>query len=112
MFAFQFKRLLPLILLSTLVAAGKYKFSIQEVVVESTREGLGGDDDLLLIISSLAGTSNNTNNWLMGSVEDGATVKQDNTTQEIDVPAQAANLSVAFGISNVPDEDETKLAGK
>lgn len=78
--------------------------------MQSTRDVQ--EDDVLLVVASFSGTTNNTNNWSLGSVKDGASIKWDNLTQEIDVPSQAANLSVAVGVSNTPDQDEQKNTGK
>lgn len=110
MIASRMGYLLCLLYLTNLAIAVKYRFSIQEVRIASTRDI--DEDDVLLVVASFSGTTNNTNNWSLGSVEDGASIKWDNLTQEIDVPSQAANLSVAIGISNTPDQDEQKNTGK
>jgi hypothetical protein len=109
MFAFQLKQFLPIFFLLSLAAAGKFKFSIQEILVGETREGLG-DDDLLLAIASTAGSSNNSNHWMVGSVNNKDQIKWDNLTQEVEVSDKASNLSIAFGLSNTPDLDEQAIS--
>jgi hypothetical protein len=96
--------------LSNLAFATRFRFGVEEVNVGLTRDPL--EDDALLVIASVTGSGNKTNNWELGSVGAGDSIKWNNLTQEIDVPRGAANLSMAFGIANAPDPDEELVSGK
>ena len=101
------QRMLALLLLVNITLAVRFSFSIQEVMVGTTRDI--SEDDLVLAIAFNTGSSSNNRTWSLGSVEANDTIKWNNLTQEIDVPASASNLSVAIGILNTPDEDEATI---
>jgi hypothetical protein len=99
--------MLALLLLVNITLAVRVSFSIQEIIVGTTRDI--SEDDLVLAIAFNTGSSSNNRTWSLGSVEENDIIKWNNLTQEIDVPASASNLSVAIGILNTPDEDEATI---
>jgi hypothetical protein len=110
MLALRTQELLGFLALCTLASATRFRFGIEEVNVGLTRDPL--EDDALLAIASATGSANKTNNWELGSVGAGNSIKWNNLTQEIDVLSSAANVSMAFGITNAPDPDEEMVSGK
>jgi hypothetical protein len=107
MTASLFKQLFALLLLANLAFAVRFSFQIKEINVQVTRDFI--EDDLVLAVASNTGSANLSSNWPLGSVESNDTITWNNLTQEVDVPATAANLSMAFGIANTPDNTEAKM---
>jgi hypothetical protein len=95
--------LLGILFLTNLTLAGRYRFGIQEIDVGLPRDLK--EDDLLLVIASTSGSGNNSKTWSLGTAVENSTIKWTNLTQEIEVPAKAANLSVAIGVFNSPGGD-------
>lgn len=100
------KSVLAFFLLIDVVFAGRYSFSIQDIIVRKARDDK--EDDLFLALASTAGSSTIDKNFTLVAVEAGDTIKWTNLTQEVEVPAAAANLSVAFGLANIANPAENK----
>jgi hypothetical protein len=103
-------QLLGFLILSNFALAVRFKFGIEEVTVGTTRDNF--EDDGLLVVASYTGSGNKSNDWELGSLEEGDSIKWTNLTQEIDVPSGASNLSVAIGVSNAKDADEELVSSK
>jgi hypothetical protein len=107
----RFKSIFALLLLVNLTVAVRFSFSIKDVTVGRTRDLT--EDDLVLVLASNTGASNNSKSFFLGPIEADQSIRWTNLTQEIDVPADARNISLAFGISNTADATEnnyTQLA--
>jgi hypothetical protein len=104
------QQLLGFLVLSNLALAVRFQFGIEEVTVGTTRDNF--EDDGLLVVASYTGSGNKSNDWELGSLEEGDSIKWTNLTQEIDVPSGASNLSVAIGVSNAKDADEELVSSK
>lgn len=101
--------LLAFLLMANMTLAGRFRVSIQEIVVGTTRDF--SEDDLLLAVAATTGFGTNNKTWLLGSAKGGDIIKWDNLTQDVEVPASASNLSVAIGVLNDPDGDEKTAIG-
>jgi hypothetical protein len=97
--------LVGLLFFVNLTLAAKFRFSIQEIHVNLTRDI--STDDLLLAIASNNGSTSNSNSWSLGEAKKDASFKWSNLTQEVEVSPKAANLSVAIGLLNKPSKDDT-----
>ncbi|CAI6334895.1 unnamed protein product [Periconia digitata] len=111
MAAFSLQRLLFLTLLSTnWVTAGRFRFSVQEISTNTTRDI--SEDDLILGIATSTNSGSNNKTWTIGPAVEGSVFKWDNLTQEVEVPASGSNLSVAIGVMNKEAGGEVVAAGK
>ncbi|KAF1849197.1 uncharacterized protein K460DRAFT_428660 [Cucurbitaria berberidis CBS 394.84] len=100
-------QLLGFLLLVNMALAGRFSFSIQEIIVGVTRDFK--EDDLVLAIAATTGSTPSNNTWSLGSVEANDIIKWNNLTHEIEVPVSASNLSVAIGIMNTPNGTEVTV---
>lgn len=90
--------------------AVKYSFSVKQIHAGVIREWY--EDSLLLAIAGTTGSGNTSNTWPMGLISTNQTI--DNRTDlvvEFDVSECASNLSVAFGLLDAPDQNDTAAIG-
>jgi hypothetical protein len=99
------QQLLRILLLVNVALASRFSFAIQEIDV---RETLGlTEDTLVLALASTTGYGTLNKTWSLGVVKQNSTIKWNNLTQEVEVPASASNLSIALGVFNHPNRDDS-----
>lgn len=91
-------------LLASLALASRFKFIVQSVDVGVTRDMQ--EDDLILAIGTKTNSGTTNSTWALGSVVEGDSIKWDNLTTEIEVPATGSNLSIGIGILNAEATDD------
>lgn len=105
--ALRSQSILSSLLLIHMTVAVRFSFSIKDITVGRTRDLK--EDDLVLAIASNTGVGNYSNVFFLGPIEADQSIKWTNLTQEIDVPTDARNISVALGITNTADATEANI---
>ncbi|KAH7392861.1 hypothetical protein BKA66DRAFT_457061 [Pyrenochaeta sp. MPI-SDFR-AT-0127] len=91
------------------VLADRYRFSVTNITTISTREWT--EDHLFLAISSSVGDQSSNNSHYLGwNHTAGSSVVLNNLTHEIYVPYDVLNVSVAFILQNLGNEEQEEGA--